>query len=108
MQLNDCLYWWVSVLIRVQFCALVPTRSRAAVSLGGESRPTVSASHMGGMRCADDLGAGLEQVIGVAGIHLLIMGLALGHCGITEFLASCKLGGVVLTGLHQREEEDEE
>ena len=80
------------MLIRVQFCALVPTRSRAAVSLGGESRPTVSASHMGGMRCADDRGAGLEQVIGVAGVHLLIMGLALGHCGITEIMASCKLG----------------
>ena len=89
------------MLIRVQFRALVPTRSRAAVSLGGESRPAVSALHMGGMQCADDRGAGLKQVIGVAGVHLLTMGLALGHCGITEFLASCKLGGVVLTGLRQ-------
>ena len=54
-------------------------------------------------------GPGLEwvMVFGAAGVHLLIMGLALGHCSITEFVASCELGGAVLTGLRQREEEDE-
>ena len=49
-------------------------------------------------------GPGLEwvMVFGAAGVHLLITGLALGHCSITEFVASCELGGALLTGLHEQ------
>ena len=61
-----------------------------------------------GMRTIGGPGLKRFMVIGAAEVHLLITGLALGHCGITKFVASCKLGAAVLTGLRQQEEEDEE